>query len=89
MRSFVETKLESINKERIFFYSFKPGYVFPRRDNMIVQLTNKCHMFFYRYFPDYNQWIFTYIFNCKELYIVIDELNMRRLCLASNIFKGK
>ena len=54
MRSFVETKIDNINKERMFFYSFKPGYVFPRRDNVIVQLTNKCHLFFYKYFPDYN-----------------------------------
>jgi hypothetical protein len=51
-------------------------------------LTNKCHLFFYHYYPDYNHWLLQYIFG-KELYLVIDELNMRRITILANTFKGK
>ena len=60
--------------ERILYYNMKPGYVYPQRNNKIVQLTNKVHLYFWHYFPDYNQWLFNYIID-KEIYLIMDELN--------------
>ena len=79
MSLFIEWRIDHINPDRLFFYSFKPGYVYPKRDNRIVKMPNKTHLFFYSYFPDYNQWMFNYILkNSKELYVVIDTLNPGR-----------
>ena len=54
MQRLIEKRIDVINPERLFFYSFKPGYVYPKRDNKLVVMPNKCHLFFYSYFPDYN-----------------------------------
>lgn len=66
----------------------KPGYVYPSRNNKIIQLTNKVHMYLWHYYPDYNQWLFNYIIN-KEIYLVIDELNNRRTSFMYNMIKFK
>ena len=88
MKNFVETKIQFFCTDRLFFYSFKPGYVYPARNNKIIQLPNKVHLYLYHYFPDYNQWVFNYILN-KEIYLVMDELNHRRTTFCYNIFKYK
>lgn len=73
---------------RLLYYNMKPGYVYPNRNNKIIQLTNKVHMYLWHYYPDYNQWLFNYIIN-KEIYLVIDELNNRRTSFMYNMIKFK
>ena len=50
-------------------------------------MTNKCHLFFYHYFPSHNQWLFDSILG-KELYVVIDQLDLRTIHFAAHTFKG-
>ena len=51
-------------------------------------MTNKVHLYMWHYYPDYNQWIFNYILN-KEIFLVLDEVNNRRVSFAFNMFKFK
>eukprot|EP00347_Sterkiella_histriomuscorum_P003974 403362225 len=88
MKQFVETKIQFFCPERVFYYNFKPGYVYPTRNNKIIQLVNKVHIYLYHYFPDYNQWLFNYVMN-REVYLVMDELNERRTTFCYNMFKHK
>ena len=88
LKLFVESKIHNFCPERPFHYKFTPGYVYPARNNKIIQLPNKVHISLYHYFPDYNQWLFNYILN-KEIYLVMDELNHRRTTFCFTIFKFK
>lgn len=86
-RKLIETKIDVYcPTDRLIYYNMKPGYVYPTRNNKVVQLTNKNHLYLWHYYPDYNQWIFNYILN-KEFYLVIDELNARRVSFIYNILK--
>jgi len=85
-KEFIEKKVHLFCKDRLLYYSFKPGYIYPARNNKIVQLTNKVHLYMWHYFPDYNQWLFNYIID-KEIYFVIDELNNRRVSFCYNMMK--
>jgi hypothetical protein len=84
----VEAKIQKLCPSRLLYYNMKPGYVYPSRNNKIIQLTNKVHMYLWHYYPDYNQWLFNYIIN-KEIYLVIDELNNRRTSFMYNMIKFK
>ncbi len=89
MRLFIEKRIDQINPDRILFYSFKPGFDYPKRENKIIMLANKCHLFFWTFFPDYNQWMFNYIIkNSKEIYIVMDTLNKHWTSFTCNVFKS-
>lgn len=72
----------------MLYYNMKPGYVFPLRNYRIIQLTNKVHIFVWHYWPDYNQWLFNYIINRDQIYLVCDELDCRRLNFMCKVFKG-
>jgi hypothetical protein len=86
-RKIIESKIDLYcPTDRLLYYNMKPGYVYPTRNNKIVQLTNKVHLYLWHYYPDYNQWIFNYMLN-KEFYLVIDELNNRRTSFIFNIVK--
>jgi len=80
----IEQKMPKLCQSRLLYYNMKPGYVYPARNNKIVQLTNKVHLYMWHYYPDYNQWLFNYIVG-KELYLVIDELNQKRLSCIKNM----
>ena len=87
-KEFVENKVGTMCPDRLIYYNMKPGFVFPLRNNKIIQLTNKVHIYLWHYYPDYNQWLFNYILN-KEIYFVMDELNRHRIVYAYNMFKFK
>ncbi|CDW75764.1 UNKNOWN [Stylonychia lemnae] len=88
MKYFVESKIQFFCPDRVFYYNFKPGFIYPARNNKIIQLPNKVHLYLWHYFPDYNQWLFNYILN-REIYLVMDELNHRRTTFCFTIFKNK
>lgn len=46
------------------------------------------HIFVWHYWPDYNQWLFNYIINRDQIYLVCDELDCRRLNFMCKVFKG-
>ena len=65
------------------FYQFKMGFEYPKRSNAIVPMANKVHMFFWRFYPDYNHLMLECLLkNCKEVYVVIDNLNIQKLKMA-------
>ena len=54
-RKIIENKIDVYcPTDRILYYNMKPGYVYPTRNNKIIQLTNKVHMYLWHYYPDYN-----------------------------------
>ena len=88
LKELVEKNIELLCPDRLLYYNFKPGYVYPHRNNKIIQLTNKVHIYMWHYYPDYNQWLWNYILN-KQIYFVIDELNNRRVSFCYNMMKNK
>ena len=84
-RVFLEAKIHKINAERHLYYKFEPGYVYPLRNNKIVQLPNVIHISVSQYFTDYNQWLFNYVLK-KEIHLTMGSLNFRRTTLWNKIF---
>ena len=84
----IEAKINKFCPERVLKYSFKPGFIYPTRNNKIIMLPNIVHIYLYHYFPDYNQWIFNYVLN-REFHLTMDTLNHRRTTFCYTIFKFK
>jgi hypothetical protein len=87
-RSFIEAKIDKILLVRELHYRMEPGYVYPTRNNKIILMPNVVYLYMYHYFPDYNQWLFNYMFT-REFHLCIDSLNHRRTTLCFNLFKYK
>ncbi len=86
---FVEQYIRIFCPDRHLIYNFeKEGYNYPARTNSILPLPNRVSVRFYRYFPDYNNWLFNYMLD-REIYLTIEELNERRFRFAAHIFKEK
>ena len=66
----------------------KPGYIYPTRNNKCLQLVTHVHLYLWHYYPDYNQWLFNYMLAPHiKFYLVIDELNARRVSFMFNVVK--
>lgn len=84
----VEERISVLCPVRLLYYNMKPGYVYPARNNRVVQMANQVHLFLWHYFPDYNQWLFNYILG-KELYLCADELNENRMSHLKQMMAGQ
>jgi hypothetical protein len=87
-KEFVESKIKHFCPHRELHYNMKPGYVYPTRNNKLIQLPNVVHLTLYHYFPDYNQWLFNYMLN-RDLHVTMDSLNHRRTTFCFTIFRNK
>ena len=85
---FTEAKIAKFCPVRFLHYNMAPGFIYPTRNNKILQLPNIVQLTLYHYFPDYNQWIFNYILN-REFHLTIDTLNHRRTTFCYTLFKYK
>jgi len=87
-RSYIEARIYDFLPHRPFSFNFIKDYKYPARNNKIFPLINSVKVRFYRYFPDYNQWIFNYILD-KEVSVEMKELNQRRTTFTCHVFKSK
>ena len=68
MKVFIESSIQKINEERLLFFQFKPGFVYPKRHFNVVKMPNKVHLFFLKFWPDYSHWMLESLLgNAKEV----------------------
>lgn len=91
VKGVIETYFNSVNPERLFYITFKPGYRFPDRTYSVFKFINKVHVSFNNFYPEYHHWMFGEIFGnesfnqngagtqSKEIYVVVNSLFKDRM----------